>query len=145
MTWFVSARYVCPAPGRDQLSDTFLGRSVLQQSYYIKYRFSQTHELGAEHSATVAETVLLPRICGSIRCSCSRVFTTSRPRPRNKLPFVGCRKCVHFCRLVLAVASSPQRFVLGRPQQMVCLLRACQCCKQHACSVSCNSVSLVLS
>ena len=46
---------MCPSPGRDQLSDTFLARSVLQQSCFIEYRFSQRHELGDELFATVAE------------------------------------------------------------------------------------------
>ena len=31
---------------------------MLQRSYYIKYRFSQRNEFGAEHSATVAEGCL---------------------------------------------------------------------------------------
>ena len=105
---------MCPAPGRDQLSDTFLGRSVLQQSCYVKFRFSQRNELGAEHSATVAARVLPPRVCGSIRCSCSIVFTTSRPRPRNKLPFVGCRKCVLKSRFVFGRCVRATRSVRGR-------------------------------
>ena len=55
-----------------------------------------------------------PRVCGSIRCSCSRVFTTSRPRPRNKLPCVGCRKCVLFSRFDFGRCVRATRFVRGR-------------------------------